>query len=391
MHQLVVRRHLARDRRRAAGEGARHQGLDPVSRDPGLRADPRHHRARRPDGRDPVRRRPGAARTPAGQCIGQWKRDEIKPGTRNTIVTSYNRNFPRGTTAASETLAFMGSPEIVAAFALAGRLSFNPLKDTLQGGDGKPFTLTAPKPAPDLPARTVSCATSTAISPRRPTARRSSSRSPPTASACSCSTPFAAVGRQGLRRAPAASQGEGNVHDRSHLPAGPVAAASAATSTTSRTTCSQARSAPSAARPTRRSRRSPASYKAKGLRWIVVGDENYGEGSSREHAAMSPRFLGCAGGHRPLVRPHPRVEPQEAGDPAADVREPGRLRQGGQKATASASWARDARPGSRVDRGAPPRRTASEDRVALRHTLNAEQIGWFKAGSALNVIKSQIK
>src|SRR6185436_14859880 len=87
-----------------------------------------------------------------GPCIGQWKRDEIKPGTRNTIVTSYNRNFPARNDGSRETLAFMGSPEIVAAYALAGRLSFNPMTDTLPGGDGKPFKLTAPKPAPDLPA-----------------------------------------------------------------------------------------------------------------------------------------------------------------------------------------------------------------------------------------------
>src|SRR5260221_7077490 len=72
-----------------------------------------------------------------GPCIGQWRRDEIKKGQKNTIVTSFNRNFPARNDGNPETLAFMGSPEVVMAYGLAGRLSFDPLKDELTSPDGK--------------------------------------------------------------------------------------------------------------------------------------------------------------------------------------------------------------------------------------------------------------
>ena len=87
-----------------------------------------------------------------GPCIGQWRRDEIKKGQRNTIVTSFNRNFPGRNDANPETLAFMGSPEITMAYGLAGRLSFNPLADALPGNDG-PWKLRPPKKAPEIPER----------------------------------------------------------------------------------------------------------------------------------------------------------------------------------------------------------------------------------------------
>src|SRR5574341_1282440 len=88
-----------------------------------------------------------------GPCIGQWRRAEEMAGVPNTIVTSYNRNFPRRNDGQPTTMNFIGSPEIVTALALAGRLSFNPLTDTLRGADGKPFKLEPPKPAPEVPAR----------------------------------------------------------------------------------------------------------------------------------------------------------------------------------------------------------------------------------------------
>jgi aconitate hydratase len=111
------------------------------------------------------------------------RRDQAR-GRETTIVTSYNRNFPARNDGSRETLAFMGSPEIVAAYALAGRLSFNPLKDTLQGRDGKAFKLNAPKPRPIF-RRTVSSPIRTAIWLRRRTARRFALKSPRTASVSS--------------------------------------------------------------------------------------------------------------------------------------------------------------------------------------------------------------
>ncbi len=80
-----------------------------------------------------------------GPCIGQWRRAKEMAGVPNTIVTSYNRNFPRRNDGQLSTMNFIGSPEIVTAYALAGRLSFNPLTDTLTGADGRPFKLKLPR------------------------------------------------------------------------------------------------------------------------------------------------------------------------------------------------------------------------------------------------------
>jgi len=87
-----------------------------------------------------------------GPCIGQWRRASSETATPNTIVTSYNRNFPARNDGSATTMNFIGSPEIVTAMALAGRLSFNPLTDSLTGADGKAFKLSPPKTAPEVPA-----------------------------------------------------------------------------------------------------------------------------------------------------------------------------------------------------------------------------------------------
>ena len=83
-----------------------------------------------------------------GPCIGQWKRTDMQPGQRNSIICSFNRNFPKRNDGNPETMSFIASPEIVIAYALAGRLSFNPLTDTLEAGDGSPYRLEEPKPRP---------------------------------------------------------------------------------------------------------------------------------------------------------------------------------------------------------------------------------------------------
>ena len=87
-----------------------------------------------------------------GPCIGQWNRPELKKGEPNTIVTSYNRNFPGRNDGSRETMNFIGSPELVIALALGGRLSFNPLIDELTANDGTKFKLIPPKVAPEIPS-----------------------------------------------------------------------------------------------------------------------------------------------------------------------------------------------------------------------------------------------
>src|SRR5712691_5641579 len=100
-----------------------------------------------------------------GPCIGQWRRSQEMVGVANTIVTSYNRNFPMRNDGQATTMNFIGSPEIVTALALAGKLSFNPLTDTITGADGKPFKLQPPRPAPEVPAQNFDKGHSSYIAP----------------------------------------------------------------------------------------------------------------------------------------------------------------------------------------------------------------------------------
>src|SRR5580692_8640629 len=100
-----------------------------------------------------------------GPCIGQWRRAREAANSPNTIVTSYNRNFPRRNDGQPTTMNFIASPELVTAFALAGRLSFNPLTDTLTAADGTEFVLAAPKPAPEVPAKNFTRGQSAYVAP----------------------------------------------------------------------------------------------------------------------------------------------------------------------------------------------------------------------------------
>src|SRR5260370_7347896 len=100
-----------------------------------------------------------------GPCIGQWRRSVAADAVPNTIVTSYNRNFPRRNDGSPTTMNFIGSPEIVTAFALAKRLSFNPMTDTLTDAEGKPFRLDPPQPPPELPAHGFDPGLATYIAP----------------------------------------------------------------------------------------------------------------------------------------------------------------------------------------------------------------------------------
>jgi aconitate hydratase len=100
-----------------------------------------------------------------GPCIGQWSRPELKKGERNTIVTSYNRNFPARNDGRRETMYFIGSPEIVIALALGGRISFNPLEDELNAGDGTSFKLKPPKISEEVPKRGFNAVEEVYVSP----------------------------------------------------------------------------------------------------------------------------------------------------------------------------------------------------------------------------------
>ena len=181
-----------------------------------------------------------------GPCIGQWRREKLLDGTPNTIVTSYNRNFPRRNDGRSETMNFIASPEIVTALGLAGSLSFNPLTDELTAEDGSTFRLAPPSQAPEVPRDRFR---PRRVPVRRPARRRQRSRGrhrprqrPPRAP-----EPLARLGRQRLRPPASPGQDQGQDHHRPHIPRRGRGSSTAATSPSSARTCSWAQPTPSPA------------------------------------------------------------------------------------------------------------------------------------------------
>ena len=302
LHQLVVRGHRPRDRRRAGRRWT--HGLKtkaPLHDHARLRADPRDHRARRPDR---ARSRRSAARcwpTPAARASASGSATTIAARAQRQlrIVTSYNRNFPRRNDGNAATPRVHRQPrDRHGLWPRRATSSFNPLTDTLRrrrrqhgfkldaarrGASCRPSGFDA-RPRTDLPVRR----------PTTPSTRRGAGQ--PDSERLQLLEPFAAWDGKDFDGPAAAAQGQGQVHHRPHLPGRARGSVTAATWTTSATTCSSARSTPSPARPARRKNqltgetrhRCPTvarAYKAAGMRWVVVGDENYGEGSTREHAA----------------------------------------------------------------------------------------------------------
>jgi len=333
-----------------------------------------------------------------GPCIGQWQRDEIAPGQKNTIVTSFNRNFPRRNDGSPDTLAFIASPEIVAAYALDGHLSFNPLADPIHLPGGASFRLTPPAPAPDLPPGGFVRDGAGYIAPPAD-GSRIELRIAPGSKRLQKLEPFAAWDGTDFERLPLLIKTRGKCTTDHISPAGPwlrfrghldhisdnmftgAVNAFGGEAGTTLDPLSGQRGVPVP--------RVARGFKAQGLRWIVVGDENYGEGSSREHAAMSPRLLGAAAIlTRSFARIHEAnlkkqgVLPLIFADPADydRVRETDRISLLGLAGLA---------PGRAVG-VVLHHEDGTEDRIEARHSLNAEQIAWFRAGSALNVLRGQV-
>ena len=238
-----------------------------------------------------------------GPCIGQWRREKLFDGMPNTIVTSYNRNFPRRNDGRSETMNFIASPEVVVAFSLAGRLSFNPLTDTLEDGDGSPFTLEPPGAAPEVPADGFDPGESSYTAPPEDGAEIEISVDP-NSERLQLLEPFPKWDGGDYTEGPVLMKVQGKCTTDHISPAGPwlryrghldrfsdnmfMGAVNAHTGEPGKGLDLLSGAAGQAISKIARH------YKAEGLSWVVIGDHNYGEGSSREHAALSPRLLGGA-------------------------------------------------------------------------------------------------
>jgi len=330
-----------------------------------------------------------------GPCIGQWKRDDVPEGEANSIISSYNRNFRRRNDGRAETLSFIASPEVVIAYALAGRLSFNPTTDEIEADDGTRFILDPPAPAPEVPIRGF---VASRAGYREPPSERTAVEVTvsPGSERLQLLEPFPSWGGRDYENLPLLIKAAGKCTTDHISPAGVwlrfrghldnisdnmfSGAVNAFTGETGKglDLLSGERAVGFAA--------IARHYKAEGLRWVAVGDENYGEGSSREHAAMSPRLLGCAA---VIVRSFARIHEsnlkkqgvlplcfENPGD-YEKVREADRVSILGLTALA---------PGNSV-RVVFHHEDGSEDVASTHHTMNEDQIAWFKAGSALNLLR----
>jgi aconitate hydratase len=329
-----------------------------------------------------------------GPCIGQWKRDEIKPGQANAIITSFNRNFPARNDGNPATLAFIASPEVVLAYAVSGRLDLDPTKDPIPLPNGGTFKLDPPKPAPDLPARAFVRDAAGYLAPAEDGSKVKITVDP-ASTRLQLLDPFAPWDGKDFFEMPLLLKAAGKCTTDHISPAGKWLAYRGHLDNISDNMFLGAQNAftgeagkglnvLTGQRGETFSKIARA-YKAAGLRWTVVGDANYGEGSSREHAAMSPRHLGAAA---ILVRSFARIHesnlkkqgvlPLAFVDPKDydKVRELDRVSILGLKDLAPS---KDLKCVLRHEDGAT-------DEFLLKHTLNAEQIAWFRAGSALNLL-----
>jgi aconitate hydratase len=228
-----------------------------------------------------------------GPCIGQWKRSDVATNEVNTIVSSFNRNFPGRNDGSAATMSFLTSPEIVTAMAFAGSLEFDPVNGTIPGPDGRPFRFTAPE-GEELPARGFAKGEEGLRGPRQPTATGSRSRSRPTASGSSSSSPSRGGTAGTSSSCPSWSRPRARPPPTTSRPRG-RGSGTAGTSTRSATTCSWARSTRSPARraraptpsPARQARPSPRSRATSG-RGERPGSSSATRTTARVAAASTP-------------------------------------------------------------------------------------------------------
>jgi aconitate hydratase len=328
-----------------------------------------------------------------GPCIGQWRRAKEMVGVPNTIVTSYNRNFPRRNDGQPTTMNFIGSPELVTALALAGRLSFNPLTDSLVGADGKPFKLEPPKLAPEVPAEPFARGRSAYIAPPEDGSKIVLNVDPHS-ERLQLLEPWPAWDGKDFLDMPVLMKTKGKTTTDHISPAGPwlnlrghldkfsdnmfMGATNAFTGEAGKgkniLTGETGQAIANIAR----------GYKAQGVKWVIIGDHNYGEGSSREHAALSPRLLG---GVAVIARSFARIHEsnlKKQGLLALTFQDPtdyDRIREEDRISLLGLAALAPGKPVECVVRHAD----GTSETLVLSHSFGASQLEWFRAGSALNL------
>jgi len=328
-----------------------------------------------------------------GPCIGQWKRDDIKDGDTNTIVSSYNRNFPARNDGNKATLSFIGSPESVIGLALGGTLEFNFLSDTLINDDGQEVKLTPPV-AEELPEKGFESTLDGFIQPKEDVdvdivIDGNSER-------LQALTPFDAFNENNYVQMTVIMKAVGKCTTDHISPAGKwlkfrghlenisqnlfIGVNNAFTEesgTGVNVLNNEIMTLPDLAK----------SYHENNINWIAIGDENYGEGSSREHAAMEPRFRGCK---VVLVKSFARIHEanlKKQGILPLTFEDKSDYEKIDQNDKLTIRNLENLKPGSTVTISIEKEDGTSIE-IKTNHSLSDEQIKWFESGSALNFIKS---
>ncbi len=330
-----------------------------------------------------------------GPCIGQWARHIDDPNRKNTIITSFNRNFAKRNDGLASTHAFVASPEIVTALAMAGTIAFNPLKDKLKNDKGEEVLLKEPTGF-ELPPKGFSVEDAGYQAP----AEDGSSIQVKVAAdskRLQLLEPFAEWEGTDLKGLKLLIKAKGKcttdhismagpwLKFRGHLDnisnnmlIGAVNFYNEKTDNVKNQLTGEYGPVPATQR----------AYKAAGIGSVVVGDENYGEGSSREHAAMEPRHLGV---RAILVRSFARIHEtnlKKQGMLAltfANKEDYDKIQEDDSIDIVGLGSFAPGKPLTVVLN----HKDGSKDEITVNHTYNEQQIEWFKAGGALNVIRSE--
>lgn len=331
-----------------------------------------------------------------GPCIGMWDRMGAEKQERNTIVHSFNRNFAKRADGNPNTLAFVASPELVTALAIAGDLTFNPITDTLTNDKGEQVKLDEPT-GMELPAKGFAVEDAGYQAPAED-GSKVNVQVDPASKRLQLLDPFAAWEGTDLKGLKLLIKAKGKcttdhismagpwLKFRGHLDnisnnmlIGAVNFFNEKTDNVKNQLTGEYGPVPATQR----------AYKAAGIGSIVVGDENFGEGSSREHAAMEPRHLGV---RAILVKSFARIHEtnlKKQGMLALTFNDKADYDKIQEDDTISIEGLTEFAPGKSLT-VVLQHKDGSVDSIVVNHTYNAQQIEWFKAGGALNIIRKQV-
>lgn len=330
-----------------------------------------------------------------GPCIGQWNREDITEDQENSILTSFNRNFRSRNDGFPKTMNFLASPDIVTAIAFGGKLTFNPVTDPLLDGEGKPFMLEPPRGF-DLPERGFNGGRAIYQPPPfRPDPQSEIViKVNPNSQRLELLEPFPAWDGKEFENLKVLVKVKGKCTTDHISAAGKwlkykghlsniatntlmraVNAFNGETNSVLNELTGQYDTIPNVG----------AAYKANNVPWMVITDTNYGEGSAREHAAMQPRYLGCKFiVARSFARIH-ETNLKKQGILPATFANPDDYDKVTEGASVSTKGVTTLAPGSKLTMHVTLK-SGEEIDIPLNHTMSVDQIEWFKAGSALNMI-----